>query len=101
MRGYDIGLCSFDDGDDCATTPMSVLVEENGVYLTGKHSFIDAVALTDILGKQHPFLCVPGLVPSGEIAEFVLVIALHRTALHVEELGYGSGCHREVIEDLL
>ena len=38
------------------------------------------------------------LVPQVKVAQEILVVSLHRVALHVEETGYGTGGDGETIQ---
>jgi len=59
------------------------------------------VVFADVARQQHTVGGVPFLVPLLKTAQVLLVVALKRAALDMEETGDRGACDGEVIQDRL
>ena len=80
---------------------MSGLVGEYCVDVIAYRRLVNRVVLAEVLRQQYPVGGMFLIVPLLEITQAQFVIALKRTALDVEETGYGGARDGESIQDSL
>ena len=98
---YDIGLGALDHGDQRPLPAMAVLVGEYRVDVVTNRGLVYRVVFADVVRQQYPIGGVPLLVPLLKIAQALLVVALKRAALDMEETGDRGARDGEVIQDRL
>ena len=80
---------------------MSGLVGEYGVDIVAYCSLVYGIVLAEVPRQQDPVLGMAFLVPVLKVAQAILVVTLQRTALDVEETGYGGAGDGKIIQDRL
>jgi len=82
---YDCGLRPLDHCNDGALPSMAILVGKYGIDLIAQGCFVYAAALAHIPSQQDPVCGMTPLLPARELAQVMLVVALHLAALNMKE----------------